>query len=181
MRFSLAPRAALAFIRVSLAGIIISSCGGGSSLSSSGFALVVGNDESDETLSLEAPMTKTIGLFVLGADAKTVSISVDEPPSFVTLKGALLQLSPTIKDAGDYVVTLKAVADHQTATGTLRLHVTRTNTPPFVLPQPRIVQTAAGSEAEAVVCDNEGDDIIFRIEVAPVGQQLTGTATPLIR
>jgi hypothetical protein len=131
------------------------------------FALAV----PDQPIMLMAPTTLVVQLVVLGAHGRSVTITSANLPGFAMLTGETLTLSPGYKDAGDYAIALTATAGTDSDTGTLNLHITRSNTPPMWLPDPVVTSgsSAAPAFVDAVVCDMEGDDITLEVDVAPSG------------
>jgi hypothetical protein len=142
------------------------------------FSILVG----EEPIALEAPTTILVQIVVIGARDQPVSLSSPHLPAFVELSGSVLRLSPGYGDAGEHAIPLKATAGDKTTSATLRLHITRKNTPPMWLPSPRLwvdhewkylfeFPTVTGTPLlQAFVCDKEGDDITLEAEVVPKGQ-----------
>lgn len=149
------------------------------------FALLV----SSEPVEIQAPTTILVQIIVVGGDGAPVSITATDLPPFATLSGSALTLSPTLADAGDYAVTLTATSGTKQDSATLRLHVTRLNTPPMWAPVPmiqdaaRTINVSSGGTITgtpylwAVVYDDEADDMTLDAEIVPVGRPFTGVPT----
>lgn len=129
-------------------------------------------------VSIEAPTTSLVQLIVVNPpDAGAVEISSPNLPTFATLSGVVLTLTPTFKDAGDYSIHLDVASNGSVDEETLSLHVSRSNTPPMWLPVPQLTGTTTADAAfEAIVCDAEGDDITLQAEVVPSAEAFTNTA-----
>jgi hypothetical protein len=156
--------------------------GGGDPGGESGFKLVV----SDTPVEVAAAGTVIIQLMVLGADGGEVTVTAADLPAFASLDGLVLTLSPGYDDAGDHEIDLVATAGGGRATATLRVHVTRDDTPPMWLPQPMIDEArdvggdypwVPTATMGATICDAEGDDITFQVEVVAQGGTPTGVAS----
>lgn len=132
----------------------------------------------DAPLTLTAPTSVLIQLLVIGDDGGPVSITSPGAPTFASLSGTRLTLTPTRADAGSYDIRLVATSATQEADATLHVEVTRTNTGPMWLPIPTIEGTDTDPSERpvvqqaamyALVCDNEGDNITLEVEVVPAG------------
>jgi len=141
---------------------------------------------------------RSIVFALVGSVPGGVTFSAAALPSFATLQGPLLTLSPARADAGEYDVTVIASAGQESASASVHLVVSRTNTAPrlsgwsppgwtwmrddrglhdgTICPGPYC--TAYGTPSLAIsACDDDGDAVNFEVEVVPRGQPFTGNAT----
>jgi hypothetical protein len=141
---------------------------------------------SDVPLELVAPTSLVVQLLVIGAGGNSVTITTPGAPAFASLSGTLLTLAPTREDVGRHDIPLVATTATQQANASLHVIVTRANTGPMWLPPPGIGETMTDASErpvipratmEAMVCDKEGDNITFQVEVIPAGTAFAGVAT----
>jgi len=141
---------------------------------------------SDAPLQLVAPTSVLIELIAIGANGKPVTFTAPGAPSFVSLSATLLTLAPTRADVGSYAIPLVAATATQQATATLSVDVTRANTGPMWLPSPFVLGTETVSSdppvfiapyLSALVCDDEGDNFTFQVEVVAAGHAFTRKAS----
>ena len=134
----------------------------------------------DDPIALEAPTEILVQIVVVGADGEAVTIASPNLPSFATLTGATMRLAPDYRDAGDYAVDLSATTATSVASGTMRLAITRKNTGPMWLPVPFFTggssSQAPYARMDAPVCDKEGDNFTFEIDIEPVNTPVNGVA-----
>jgi len=141
----------------------------------------------ENPLTIQAPAPFTIMLMVVGQASESAVISSPDLPGFASLTGKFLTLLPSYSDAGQYTITLIAsIPSGASATATLRLEVTRSNSPPMWLPalvfedgqtMGGYPQFSQSPTLVAVICDKEGDDITFEAEVVPRGHEFVKQAT----
>jgi hypothetical protein len=143
------------------------------------------------TLTLQGGETRVVQILVLGSVSAPVTFSGRNLPAFANLDGPLLTISPHRADKGTFDLTLVATAGEQTATGALRVTVTRTNSPPVVMvgfvdnlthytnvcPSPSLCTVTGAARVELDACDPEGDGIRFEVEVTSRDHPFSGTAT----
>lgn len=148
---------------------------------------------SAEPIEIQVATTVLVQVLVVGADGLPVSISAADLPSFASLSGAVLTLSPKLADLGEYDLSLTATAGAQQDSATLRLRVTpptRENTPPMWGPVPMMwdeAKTMPWPTQGAVISgtpylslnlhDAEFDSMTLDVEIVPNGQLFTNVPT----
>ena len=83
------------------------------------------------TVTMQAGETRLVRFMVVGEVPESVTFSATGLPSFASLTGPLLTLSPARSDAGETVVTVTASAGSESASASLRVVVERGNKPPL--------------------------------------------------
>lgn len=134
----------------------------------------------DTPLQLTAPTSVLLQIVVVGADGNAVSVSSPDLPPFASLQGTLLTLAPGYEDVGSYAIELDATTSQATATGVLSVQVTRSNTGPYFL-MPMFVNNGVDGNPVphllGAVCDKEGDNFTYEVEIVSVDQALANVAT----
>src|SRR5919201_6915936 len=141
------------------------------------------------TIQIEAGATTIVHLLVIG-NASNVTFTAERLPSFATLQGPDLTLSPARQDAGQYRVALAATDGSESQIIDVDVFVQRTNTAPhlwqvefsddtgsrqlFACPGPSTCTLQGPAILHVGASDAEGDQITVDVEVVPRGRPLTG-------
>ena len=148
------------------------------------------------TVEMRAGETLSIAFVLVGNVPDHVTFSATGLPSFATLSGAVLTLAPTRRDQGEFTFTVAASAGSESASTSVRLVVSLSNTAPTWNGQvwPYLVEDDKGFHHAMIcpgphctivgtmkvhlnVCDDDGDGINLDVEVVPRGQAFSGQAT----
>jgi hypothetical protein len=158
----------------------------------SSFAMTGG---STPTVEIEGGEARTIQLVVMGTGADPISLSASNLPTFASLSGMLLSLSPSRADAGVYTITLTATAGTQSQNADLQVVVHRSNRPPLfgggapMLADDNGLRDSLNCTNESWctaygrvklyygACDPDGDSVTLDLEIVPRGTQFSGKPT----
>ncbi len=131
-----------------------------------------------QDVTVVAGETGTVGLTTGDPNGDPVSTSITSGPTFASLAGGDLQLTP---DAGDvagspYTVAVQASDGDLTATVAVTVHVVAPNGPPTIAASPNPVSVAAGETAivEVTTGDPNGDPVSTAITSGPAFASLVG-------
>jgi hypothetical protein len=181
--------------------VAVLACGGGQQSAPPQFELrlassagTLGGDST--TIDMQTGETRSIAFMLVGSPSGRIAFSAQGLPTFATLSGPLLMLTPTRRDQGEFMVTVTASAGAESASISLRIVVHRQPTPPTwvdlglpyflsddkgphhksICPGPYCT-TVGTPKLTAQLCDDSGDAINFEVEVVPRGQPFVGRAT----
>ncbi len=104
--------------------------------------------------------TQTVSLMATDPDGDTLTYSLVTPPSFATVSGATLTLSPDYASAGSWTLTVRVSDGQASADATLSVAVTNVNREPEIAYVPPIVVTPGDTRTVTLVAtDPDGDAV----------------------
>ncbi|OUR88395.1 hypothetical protein A9Q81_23950, partial [Gammaproteobacteria bacterium 42_54_T18] len=119
--------------------------------------------------------TITVSLSATDADNDTLIYSVVGLPSFASLNGAEITITPGYDDAGSYgPITVTATDGVDSGTSTFTINVTNNNQAPTITSLP-ITTIAEGQEYQysVIATDADGGSLTYSLSVLPAGMNIS--------
>ncbi len=128
---------------------------------------------------LDEGTTATVTLTATDAESDALTFSLQSPPAFASLVGAVITLAPGFTNAGTYQLAVRVSDGKSSTDGVLAVTVTNVNQPPVLQPIADVSIVAGASGLLTLQgTDADGDALTYSTSTLPAFASLTaGTIT----